>query len=120
MLHWFSFAAASKVWRVFLVDRRETDVLDGAKRGQVNIGMTYYEQRTIYLDAAEPRDVQDYIALHEILHAALDGARLPPWLEERVVRKLSPRLLPVLRLFGFRLPRRPAGASQLERNARRP
>lgn len=119
MLHWFSFRSGG-LWRVSLVNREETDVLDDPPRGHKVVGATYPKQRAIYLDAAESRGEQDVVALHEILHAALDDARLPLWLEERVVKKLSGRLLPVLMQFGFRFPRRPLGAADLERHARKP
>ena len=73
---------------------------------------------TVWIDAASPRDVQDVTVAHEFNHVAAWDAGLNEDEEERAYSACEP-VWPILVSCGLRWPRRPKGAAELERWARR-
>lgn len=74
--------------------------------------------RAVYIDAREPRDVQDRVLFHELLvHGVLWESPLARSVadEERFAHAQSDRAWELLRQLGFRWPRRPVGIRTLER-----
>jgi hypothetical protein len=82
--------------------------------------MTFWEvPRCVLLSAKLRRQAQDKAIVHEILHIAYDHVQKPTPMEERVITRIGNNLLPILKQFGFKLPRRPRGVSKMEKRARR-
>ena len=121
---------ASVVWFTVELDGRDVPIilstpkLTPALRG--NYGVTIGEIRPtkrltcVFLDAEEPRDVQDRTLFHELLvHGVLWETPLVRSVlaEEKFARTQSDRAWSVLKQLGFSWPRRPAGVRNLERRA---
>lgn len=116
-LPWFRFRDShGEVWTVALATK--PFVNRTARFGFECVGLTHYQMRIVLVDAGQAREHQDETLLHEILHVSAHQARLPDEDEERAITAMSPRLWPLLKMLGFRWPRRPCGAAELERLAR--
>ena len=110
-LPWFTFRDPDgRAWKVGLSCADDSPALTDAH------GWTYFASGTVLLDVEESREHQDAIALHEMMHVAFGLGRDAA--EERIITRLAPRLLPILKQFGLRFPRRPRGVAALERRAR--
>ena len=82
-------------------------------------GLTFLDDRDIFVDSLPPQSEQDETVLHELLHAAFQAAKWHPKNEERLIRKLSPQLFSLLKGIGFKLPARPGGVSRMRKRSRR-
>ena len=82
-------------------------------------GITECGKNLITLDAATLRDIQDYIVLHEVMHACLAKSDVYLKSEEKVITELAPRLYYILKRFGLKWPARPGELKPLERKTRR-
>jgi len=118
------------VWFTVQLDGREVPVIlstpDLTKQLRGCDGVTVGELAptkrllAVYLDAEEPRTTQDRVLFHELLvHGALWES---PWersdaTEEGFARAVSDRAFGLLHQLGFRWPRRPAAARNLERRS---
>jgi hypothetical protein len=111
-LVWFDFEDhAGTRWKVALSCEHDSPALEECH------GLAYFESSAVLIDVDQSRDEQDAIVLHELLHVAYGGAKDNPG-EEAFVKRAAPRLLKILRQFGFKLPRRPRGVGELERRVR--
>lgn len=75
----------------------------------------------VLIDASQSRADQDETLHHELMHVAAHESEdtLPDATEERAIRAISPRLLPIFQCTaGLRWPRRPRGIAALERHAK--
>ena len=118
---WFRFRDKSgKTWEVQISTHEDSPILKGEYGTLGYDGITISDERSIIIDAAATRNVQDYIILHELMHAVLDGVNgIDGKAEEKVITEIAPRLYPVLQKFGLRWPERPAVFKTIERKARR-
>lgn len=88
-----------------------------------NVGVTLQHPHCGYeilIDAASPRDVQDYTVFHElIVHGVLWPLKLHRRNEEALAQAISPGAMIAFKSLGFNWPRRPKGARALEAFAQR-
>lgn len=118
-LLWFPFRDHDgKPWRGELSSFEISPDLRGPRGSRGYDGLTYCEDRRFIIDAASPRDVQDYVTLHELMHVSVIKEKFGRE-EENVISKMAPPLYKILRQFGLRWPERPPEAAALERRARR-
>lgn len=103
----YTFTTPAGVWTVYRVPGSH-EYLRTKPGGRLILGLTVYAERCIYINTDVEPALQEETELHEQIHAALMGARIPRGIEERVVHKLDARLLPVLKQFGYRQPARHA------------
>lgn len=73
---------------------------------------------SIFIDVTGPRELQDNILVHELVHACLWGQKVQSREEERIASELGQELTRSLKHVGFRLPPRPRGIEALEKYAR--
>lgn len=64
-------------------------------------GMCGYSKRTIYIHPDLPKAEIAETFLHEVLHACLPETTWGARVEEKMVRRLAPRLLTALRGIGW-------------------
>lgn len=118
-LDWFKFRdSEGSSWRSALSSFEISPDLKGRPGSTGFDGLTYCREKFFLIDAASPREVQDYITLHEIMHVSLSGHNFGKE-EEKVINEMAPPLYKILRQFGLKWPERPAEAAALERRARR-
>lgn len=120
-IHWFSFKNHDgESWRTEVTSHEYSEELRGETGTRGYAGITIPQSKIILIDTETSRNVQDYITLHELMHASLDGVNgIAGKAEEKVITEMAPRLYPILRKFGLRWPDRPEGFESLERRARR-
>lgn len=114
-LKWFDFRDHKHSrWSVFLssAEHRHTVDLEWAD------GLTYFASKRVLIAVENDRTKQDEILLHELMHVACGDEYGKDGHEERIITKLAPRLLPLLRKFGLRFPRRPRGVAAIEQAVR--
>lgn len=85
-------------------------------------GLTIFTEglHLVLIDASQSRADQDETLHHELMHVAAHESddTLPDAAEERAIRAMSPRLLPIFQsTAGLRWPRRPRGVRAFERHA---
>lgn len=117
---WFTVELDGHDVPIILSTAKLSPVLKG--RDGVTIGelRPYPRVTAIYVDAAEPRPVQDRTLVHELLvHGVLWSTPLKRTDEQEEVfaRAIADRAWGVLRALGFAWPKRPAGVRNLERKA---
>lgn len=76
------------------------------------------ERIIIMIDVVPPRLTQDVTLAHELNHAANWGDPAIEEAEDEAASAAVEKVFPVLRTYGLRWPRRPAGWARLERWAR--
>lgn len=86
-----SVVVAGQKWRVVLKPM--------AHRGLH--GQCVYTTREIQVDSELPPDERTEVFLHELIHACLPETCWSPTAEERMVLRLSPRLLAALQGIGW-------------------
>ena len=120
-IRWFSFHNHDgSLWKVQQSSHEISPDLRGKENTRGLDGLMDPEHKLITLDAAAKRSVQDYITLHEVMHAALDGVDgICSTAEEAIITAMAPRLYPILHKFGLNWPDRPEEFVALERKARR-
>lgn len=121
-LRWCTFRdGQGKRWTVDLTDSEiDYDSLTGPS-GEPYAGCTLYDYHRIVVDLTEELWDQDVILLHEIMHVACNDSALRDELkeirmkdkagkaEEAVIRAVSTALYKILKQFGLRWPKKPAG-----------
>lgn len=60
------------------------------------LGRCLRRTRVIRLEASQSEDEMESTLLHELLHAAWPRGVCDPEIEERIIRRLEPRLHPIL------------------------
>lgn len=118
---WFEFTDSDgKKWKVFGSSHEDSDKLRGDPGTPGYFGMMIPDERMVLIDATSAKRTQDYIVLHEIMHAALSSiSDLPDEAEERVITELAPRLYPILKRLGLKWPNRPDLLASFRRHSRR-
>lgn len=112
---WFRRQVGHRDVEVWLSTVRITKTLRGC--------LGYAEEQAngtiaIWVESATSRLTQDVTVLHEFNHVAAWDAKLDYGEEERAYSACEP-VWPILVSCGLRWPRRPKGAAELERWARR-
>lgn len=119
-LKWFKFRNHDGVkWDVEVTSHEDSPVLKGRPKTLGYAGLSLMKEKKILIDLEPGKKTQDFITLHELMHAALDGdTSISDKTEEKVIAALAPRLFPILQQFGLKWPDKPAGSKQIEKKAR--
>jgi hypothetical protein len=119
---WFRFRGHGEVvWTVYLTARDISPEFEEFEQrtGDAASGFTLWERPEILIDAGSDTWDQEDTVLHEMCHVALRAAKISLFIEEEFISFLTPKLLPILRQEGLKIPKRPPGYLALARHARR-
>lgn len=70
--------------------------LDDSKMSQLNMGETYFDQCRVAIQSDLPRERQQQVAIHELVHILLDGEEDRDDINEGFVRRLGNNLYATL------------------------
>ena len=110
--------AVWRTWRVKLGSPDITAHLERSADGREDHGATDYDSHTVWVNWNKPQHTWMSVVVHEFFHVATGESTLPN--EDNVFTAIDTTLPPILRQFGFRLPRPPRVPRRWRKRARKP